>query len=104
MCRQQPNHHEQDISQQRRGPAGTRAVQALRPVFLAVKGAPVLEAVCVPHVSSLIGGDGIFTGNDVLTSSATAMLDELARREAALRVLRDAPWATRSSAIRLAEV
>lgn len=68
--------------------AGTRAVQALRPVFLALKALPVLEAVNIPFVGSLIDADGVFTPNDALDASAKAMLDELARRESAIATLR----------------
>jgi NAD(P)H-dependent FMN reductase len=68
--------------------AGTRAMQALKPVVVAVRMTPVFEAVNVPFVHQFIE-DGVFTGNDVLEQAVPAMLDELARVESALRVLRE---------------
>ncbi|HWG01478.1 MAG TPA: NAD(P)H-dependent oxidoreductase [Trebonia sp.] len=67
--------------------AGTRAVQQLRQVITTVKMVPVLESVNIPFHSQLIE-DGKFHANDVLEQSATAMLDELLRLDAALRPLR----------------
>lgn len=67
--------------------AGTRAVQALKPVFLSLKAVPVLESVNIPFVASLID-EGSLTPNTGMISSATAMLDEIARREGALQPLR----------------
>lgn len=67
--------------------AGTRALQALKPVVAALKLAPLVEAVNIPFVNQFVD-DGRFVPNDVLEQAATAMLDELVRVEAALRPLR----------------
>ena len=68
--------------------AGTRALQALKPVVGALKMTPVTEAVNIPFVRQFINEDEVFEPNDVLEQAADAMLDELARVEAALRALR----------------
>lgn len=68
--------------------AGTRAVQALKPVLMAVKAVPVLEAVAIPFVGQAVDGDGSFRSTDHAQTAAKAMLDELARKDAALRPLR----------------
>lgn len=61
--------------------AGTRAVQALKQVFLAVKAMPVHESVNIPFVYSMLDQDGQFLGSEVLAGAALTMLDELARRD-----------------------
>ena len=68
--------------------AGTRAVQALKQVFLAVRAVPVHESVNIPFVHGTIGADGRFAPAEVLEHAALGMLDEMARRETALRALR----------------
>jgi NAD(P)H-dependent FMN reductase len=68
---------------------GTRAVQLLKPVLSEVKMVPVLEAVNIPFVRTLIK-DGVLETSETLETSATAMLDELVRVTAALRTLRPA--------------
>ena len=67
--------------------AGTRAMQMLKPVLAAVRMTPVVEAVNIPFVQQFLD-DGRFRANDVLEQAVPAMLDELVRVEAALRVLR----------------
>ena len=64
---------------------------ALKPVVAALRMVPVVEAVNIPFFPQFLGEGGVVTPNDVMTQSATAMLDELARLEAALRPLRGAP-------------
>jgi NAD(P)H-dependent FMN reductase len=56
--------------------AGTRAVQALKPVTLAVGMMPATPAVHIPFVASRLA-DGVFTADEPLDQSADAMLDEL---------------------------
>lgn len=68
--------------------AGTRAVQALKPVFLSVKAVPVNDSVNIPFIASLIGVDGTLQVSDAMSASAKRMLDELARRDVALQHLR----------------
>jgi NAD(P)H-dependent FMN reductase len=69
--------------------AGTRALQALKPVVSALKMTPVNEAVNVPFVRQFIDEDECFAPNDVLEQAADAMLTELDRVQAALRPLRE---------------
>ena len=67
--------------------AGTRAVQALKPVCLAVNLSPAAAAVNIPFVAKHIE-EGLFTADEPLEKAASAMLDELIGLEAALRHLR----------------
>ncbi len=67
--------------------AGTRAVQMTKQIVSAVKMLPVYEAVYIPFVARPIA-DGRFTPSDVTQDSASALLDELVRVEAALHTLR----------------
>jgi NAD(P)H-dependent FMN reductase len=69
--------------------AGTRALQALKPVVVALKMTPVNDAVNVPFVRQFIDEDERFTPNEVLEQAADAMLGELDRVQAALRPLRE---------------
>jgi NAD(P)H-dependent FMN reductase len=68
--------------------AGTRAVQQLKQVVTTLKMVPVAESVNIPFHVSLMDEDGRFEGTEVVAQAADAMLDELARVEAALRPLR----------------
>jgi NAD(P)H-dependent FMN reductase len=68
--------------------AGTRAMQMLKPVLVALKMTPVLEAVNVPFVRQFIDDEEQFRPNEILEQAADAMLDELVRVESALRPLR----------------
>jgi len=68
------------------GANGTRSIQALKPVLLALKlfwaGDVAIGLGANPVV------DGAFAGSELLEKSAHAMLNELARLEGALKVLR----------------
>jgi NAD(P)H-dependent FMN reductase len=68
--------------------AGTRAVQQLKQVVTTLKMVPVTESVNIPFHASLMDEDGRFQGSEAADQAADAMLDELARVEAALRPLR----------------
>jgi NAD(P)H-dependent FMN reductase len=68
--------------------AGTRAVQLLKPVLLALKMTPLVEAVSIPFVAQFIDDEGVVTPNEAMEQGATAMLGELARLSEALRPLR----------------
>jgi NAD(P)H-dependent FMN reductase len=70
--------------------AGTRAVQALKPVVDVLKGFAITEAVTIPFFTQFIDEDGVVQPNEIMASSATAMLAEIAATEAALRPLREA--------------
>jgi NAD(P)H-dependent FMN reductase len=67
--------------------AGTRAVQMLKQVVTTLSMVPVFESVNIPFVEQFLEG-GRFVPNDVLVSSAHAMLSALATWESALRPLR----------------
>lgn len=69
---------------------GTRAVQALKPVLLALRALPVHESVNIPFVYTMLDDRGQFQGTPIMAEAARTMLDELARRESALRHLRAA--------------
>lgn len=66
---------------------GTRAVQQLKPVVLALRMVPVVEAVNVPFFPQFVENDRV-VANDVMETSATALLDELLRVGGALATLR----------------
>ena len=68
--------------------AGTRAVQQLKQVVTTLKMLPVFESVNIPFHTQFIDASGRVQANEVMIQSASAMLDELARTEAALRTLR----------------
>ena len=64
---------------------GTRAVQQLKQVVTALKMIPVAESVNLPFFTQFIDDSGAVRPNDVMTRSAGAMLDELARITALIR-------------------
>ena len=68
---------------------GLRAVQITKQVVTTLKMVPLVEAVAVPFFAKRIENN-TFTSDDILDKSATTLLDELARWNAALTVLRTA--------------
>ncbi|MFE0208883.1 NADPH-dependent FMN reductase [Streptomyces sp. NPDC058985] len=68
--------------------AGTRAAQMIKQVVTTLKMTPVFEAVSIPFVQQFLDEDRRLLPNEVMTSSAKAMLDELVRFTDALRPLR----------------
>jgi NAD(P)H-dependent FMN reductase len=68
--------------------AGTRAMQALKPVAIALALVPVVAAVNIPFVQQFLTDDGTIVGNDVMVDAAVAMLDELMTMHGALAPLR----------------
>lgn len=70
--------------------AGTRAMQALKPVAIALALVPVVAAVNIPFVQQFLTDDGAIVGNDVMVQAAAAMLDELMEMHEALAPLRAA--------------
>ena len=71
--------------------AGTRAAQQVKQAVLALKMTPVVEARLDPVRAAVPGRRGRRSSRTrSMTQSATAMLDELVRVEAALRPLRTA--------------
>jgi NAD(P)H-dependent FMN reductase len=69
--------------------AGTRAAQMIKQVVTTLKMVPLQEAVSIPFVHQFFDDEQRLTPNDVMTSSARAMLDELVRVSGALRPLRE---------------
>jgi len=67
--------------------AGTRAVQMVKQVVTALRMVPVGEAVSIPFVQQFMH-DGQIHPNEVMQTSARAMLDELFRVTLAMRTLR----------------
>jgi NAD(P)H-dependent FMN reductase len=67
--------------------AGTRAVQALKPVLSALMMYPAGNLVNIPFFARYID-NGVFTGDEGTDTAARAMLTELAQLDAALSALR----------------
>jgi NAD(P)H-dependent FMN reductase len=67
---------------------GTRAMQQLEAVVVALRMTPVSPAINIPFVTQRLPGDGSLDANEVMEDAARAMLDELGRVEAATRRLR----------------
>lgn len=71
------------------GPAGgTRAVQMVKPMLIALKMVALLEAVVVPLFHHSIDASGTFKSSEQQEASATAMLDALSKWTNALAVMR----------------
>ncbi|UNK47119.1 NADPH-dependent FMN reductase [Arthrobacter sulfonylureivorans] len=70
--------------------AGTRAVQALKPVFLSVKAVPVLESVNIPFVSTHFDANGSFVPSPQMCATAKSMIEELCRLDSLMQELRPA--------------
>lgn len=70
--------------------AGTRAVQALKPVLIALRMAPTVGAVHIAFVKEHIDAEGQFVSNSNTDDMAHRMVDELARLESSLRDLQAA--------------
>ncbi|MFF2129891.1 NADPH-dependent FMN reductase [Streptomyces olivochromogenes] len=68
--------------------AGTRAAQMIKQVVTTLKMTPVVELVSIPFVHQLLDEEEGLMSNEIMTGSATVMLDELARVTEALRPLR----------------
>ncbi|MHA6757163.1 NADPH-dependent FMN reductase [Streptacidiphilus sp. PAMC 29251] len=68
--------------------AGTRAAQMIKQVVTTLKMTPLAEAVSIPFVHQFISEEEGLIPNEVMTSSAAAMFEELTRVAEALRPLR----------------
>uniref|UniRef100_A0AAU2VI14 NAD(P)H-dependent oxidoreductase n=1 Tax=Streptomyces sp. NBC_00008 TaxID=2903610 RepID=A0AAU2VI14_9ACTN len=68
--------------------AGTRAAQMIKQVVTTLKMTPVAEAVALPFVRQFIAEGKGLVPNEIMTGSAKAMFDELARLNSALSPLR----------------
>jgi NAD(P)H-dependent FMN reductase len=69
--------------------AGTRAVQMIKQVVTTLKMTPLPEAVSIPFVTQFIDDEGRVQANEVMETSARALLDELQRYIHALAPLRE---------------
>jgi NAD(P)H-dependent FMN reductase len=67
--------------------AGTRAAQMIKQVVTTLRMTPIFEAVSIPFVQQFIV-DGKVVPNEIMETSAKAMLDELVRVTASLKSLR----------------
>lgn len=68
--------------------AGTRAVQMLKPVLVALKLVPLPEAVAIPEVRKKLNEHGAFQADEALAGAASRMLEELSRWTGALQPIR----------------
>ena len=69
---------------------GTRAVQAIKPVCIAVRMVPLFDSVYIAWVAQQIDEHGAFTSTDALEASAKTMFDELVKVAEALNPVRRA--------------
>jgi NAD(P)H-dependent FMN reductase len=69
--------------------AGTRSLNALKPVVTSLQMMPVFEAVNVPFVASFLDDDGAFAPNEVTEKATDAMFDATLRWIESMRVQRD---------------
>lgn len=71
------------------GPAGgTRAVQMVKPMLIALKLVVVLESVMAPLFAKSIDDKGVFNASEFQETSAKAMLDALAEWTGVLAAMR----------------
>jgi NAD(P)H-dependent FMN reductase len=68
---------------------GLRAVQLAKQLVTTLKMMPMVEGVAIPMVATLLNENKEFQPNELITKSATTMLDELHRWTKALKTLRD---------------
>lgn len=69
--------------------AGTRAYIDLKRDLLTFKMAPLVEAVNIPFFTQFINDENVLIPNEVMEKSADAMLDELARWSAGMKVIKE---------------
>lgn len=70
--------------------AGTRAVQMLKQIVVALRIVPVVEAVNIPFFAKMIDEEGRFTPPESLDDSARAMLAEVKKWTGPLATMRAA--------------
>lgn len=68
--------------------AGTRAVQAIKPIANVLKMTPIPEAVVIPLYQRFLTDDGRFEPEQLIEDAAMTMLGQLERWALALRPLR----------------
>ncbi|WP_285566237.1 NADPH-dependent FMN reductase [Actinoallomurus iriomotensis] len=69
--------------------AGVRAAQMVKQVVTTLRMTPIFEAVAIPFVTQFFDEEDNLVPNDIMTTSAKAMFDELVRVAEALRPLRE---------------
>jgi NAD(P)H-dependent FMN reductase len=67
---------------------GMRAVQLEKQLVTTLKMMPMVEGVPIPMVATMLDETKTFKPNDLITTGATTMLNELARWAAALKTMR----------------
>jgi NAD(P)H-dependent FMN reductase len=67
---------------------GIRAVQVTKQLLTTLKVMPMLEAVAIPNVATYLDSEKVFHPNELHTTSAKAMFDELQRWTRAMATLR----------------
>lgn len=77
---------------------GLRAVESIKPLLTTLKIVPIPEGVPIPNYPQFIDADGIFQPNELITTGAKTMLDELDRWAGALKALRPSKVMTERAA------
>jgi NAD(P)H-dependent FMN reductase len=67
---------------------GLRAVQMIKQVVTTLRMTPVVDAVVIPMVRTMINDNGGFEPTDIVLGSAKAMLDELVKYGRAMAAMR----------------
>ncbi|HEX7666765.1 MAG TPA: NAD(P)H-dependent oxidoreductase [Polyangiaceae bacterium] len=71
------------------GPAGgTRAVQMVKPMLVALKMVPLQESIMVPFFAQQIDANGVFAPTELQSTHASMTLDALAKWTIALAAMR----------------
>jgi NAD(P)H-dependent FMN reductase len=71
--------------------AGVRAVVNLKNDLLSLRTIALAEAVNIPAINQFIGEDDIFIPNELITNSATLMLNQLVRWVKGLKSIKENP-------------
>jgi NAD(P)H-dependent FMN reductase len=69
---------------------GLRAAQMARLQLSNLKMAPLVEGIPVPLFTQFLNEEGVFTPNELITTSARTVLDELERWNTGLKTIRSA--------------
>jgi NAD(P)H-dependent FMN reductase len=67
---------------------GLRAVQMIKQVVTTLRMTPVVDAVVIPMVRTMINDNGGFEPTDIVLGSTKAMLDELVKYGRAMAAMR----------------
>src|SRR6478736_5555000 len=69
--------------------AGTRSIQALKPIVAILKMMPITESINVPFFTKFIDDQGVFKPEEGLDKAATGMLKELLKWTEAMKLMRE---------------